>query len=170
MNDMLRFVRRFNHATAGDEAPPLLLPDGSEARILTSGAQTDGRLTVVEYLGRTRGDPPPFTRHAFIEVFCIMSGRLRFQFLNEDPFTVQAGSAINVTGGNAHTFWNPDATPVRILLACAPAGLDEFFRRCSVLSERRDSERLSADDITAELERIRLRCGVEEVAPPPVPG
>ncbi|HAY44908.1 MAG TPA: hypothetical protein DCY55_01330, partial [Gammaproteobacteria bacterium] len=86
--------QRFNNAdvsTVSEDVPTLTLFNGNTVRVLTPGQSTDKRLTVIEYVDFTRGNPPPFTRHEFIEVFSVLEGRLAFQYLGEEPFYVLAG-------------------------------------------------------------------------------
>jgi mannose-6-phosphate isomerase-like protein (cupin superfamily) len=162
-NSMNRF------AVAGPEgnSPELTIFGGSRARIVTRGADHDGRLTVIDYLGMSRGNPPPFTRHDFEEIFCVVAGRLAFQFLDEPFFSAGAGDVINVSGGCPHTFWNPDDTPVHVLLVAAPAGLEVFFEESAAVLERQRAGELEAEAASAELDRVRERHGIEVVAPPP---
>ncbi len=143
------------------------LPNGNEVRILTAGTSTDQRLTVIDYVDYTRGNPPPFTRHDFIEVFTVVSGTLAFQYDGEEAFSVSAGKAETVASGRSHTFWNPQNTPLRILLACTPAGLDSFFMDIHTEITRLQDEKLEESALTQRIDQLRSRHGIEVTNPPP---
>ena len=54
----------------------LTLLNGNAIKILISGEDTDKQLTVIDYMDFTQSNPPPFTRHGFIEVFTMLEGTL----------------------------------------------------------------------------------------------
>lgn len=145
----------------------LTLLNGNTIRILTHGGDTDNRLTVIDYIDFTQGNPPPFTRHEFIEVFTVLEGSLCFQYLGESPFLVSAGESETVSSGMSHTFWNPGKEPLRILLCCSPAGLERFFEDIHAEMEKLKTGKLQESDIPASMEKLRIRHGIEETAPAP---
>ena len=145
----------------------LTLSNGNTVRILTSGKQTGGKLTVIDYVDRTTGNPPPFTRHEFIEVFTVLEGKLAFQYQGEDPFVVTAGISETVAAGRSHTFWNPAEEPLHILLACTPAGLDSFFQDIHLEMDQLNNSAADDSQRTECMARLRVRYGIEETAPAP---
>jgi mannose-6-phosphate isomerase-like protein (cupin superfamily) len=145
----------------------LTLLNGNTIRILTPGKYTDNRLTVIDYVDFTRGNPPPFTRHEFIEVFTVLEGRLAFQYLGESVFYVSAGDAVTVPSGFSHTFWNPDEQPLHIMLACTPAGLDRFFEAIHREMERLTAGEIEQTEIGACMAKLRVEHGIEEMAAAP---
>ena len=147
--------------------PTLTLLNGNTIRILTPGKTTDNRLTVIDYVDFTRGNPPPFTRHEFIEVFTVLEGRLAFQYLGESVFYVSAGDAVTVASGLSHTFWNPDEQPLHIMLACTPAGLDRFFEAIHREMERLTAGEIEQAEISACMAKLRVEHGIEETAAAP---
>ena len=149
------------------DVPTLTLFNGNTVRVLTSGQSTDQRLTVIEYVDFTRGNPPPFTRHDFIEVFSVLEGRLAFQYLDEPPFYVLAGNAVTVPSGLSHTFWNPDDQPSRIMLVCTPAGLDGFFEAIHREAEKLKTGEIGQDQVSSIMAKLRIEYGVEETAAAP---
>lgn len=148
-------------------APTLTLLNGNTIRILSHGRVTKKRLTVIDYVDYTCGNPPPFTRHDFIEVFTVLEGRLAFQYLHETVFYVSPGDAVTVPGGLSHTFWNPDKKPLHILLTCSPAGLDGFFEDIHRAMERLKTGEMKQSEIGASMERLRVKHGIEQTAPAP---
>lgn len=43
------------------------------------------------------------------------------------PFEAPAGTAVHISGGMAHAWWNAGSEPVRMLFICAPAGFERYF-------------------------------------------
>jgi mannose-6-phosphate isomerase-like protein (cupin superfamily) len=162
--------QRFNDADVSrrtEDVPTLTLFNGNNVRVLTPGQSTDQRLTVIEYVDFTLGNPPPFTRHDFIEVFSVLEGRLAFQYLDETPFYVSAGNAATVPSGFSHTFWNPDDQPLRIMLVCTPAGLDGFFEAIHREAEKFRADQIGQDEVSSIMAKLRIEYGVEETAAAP---
>lgn len=150
-----------------DVVPTLTLLNGNTIRILTHGRVTENRLTVIDYVDYTRGNPPPFTRHDFVEVFTVLEGHLAFQYPGETAFYVPPGDAVTVPGGLSHTFWNPDEEPLHILLACTPAGLERFFEEIHLEMERLKAGTMKQSEIVANMEKLRVKHGIEQTAPAP---
>jgi len=139
---------------------------GSKIRIRTPGTDTDNRLTVIEFLEPPDTNPPVFTRHEFIEVFCVISGTLTFQFIGEEKFHLTAGDSVTCQSFKPHSFWNDTSTPVTVLLFCTPAGLDQFFIESDALLTRYRNNTQSAD-YSAAMKRLRTKHGLEHVGEAP---
>lgn len=139
---------------------------GSRVRIMTPGAQTDGAATVIDYVEPPGSVPPAYTRHEFIEVFCVTAGRLAFQFLGEEKFYLCAGQHVTCPSWKPHSFWNETNDPVSVVLMCTPSGLDDFFVEANSLISA--SAGKSEAIVTAEMAELRQRFGLELLmdAPP----
>ncbi len=140
---------------------------GQRVRIKTSGAVTQGRVTVIEAIEPPHSPPPVFTRHTFIEMFLVVRGALSFQFLHENAFVLTAGEMVTVPGRKPHSFWNDADDPAQIMLICTPAGLDRFFEASDRLLRRVAPGPSDAGDLEAEMARLRKEFGLEHVAPAP---
>ena len=105
------------HLITGPDDPPWLPTlTGQKIRIKVHGHQTDNRVTVIEYIEQPHTVPPVYTRHEFVELFCVLSGTLTFKFLDEPTFVAAAGSVITCPSWKPHSFWNRGDEPVRALL------------------------------------------------------
>jgi len=135
---------------------------GSKIRIRTPGTDTDNRLTVIEYVEPPHSDPPVFARHEFLEVFCVVSGTLTFQFLGEEKFNLAGGDSVTCQSFKPHSFWNDTAEPVTALLICTPAGLDQFFIESDALLTRYGSNTQGAE-FSAAMKSLRTKHGLEHV-------
>ncbi len=137
---------------------------GAKIRITTPGADTDNRLTIIDFIEPANSAPPVFTRHEFIEVFCVIQGTLCFQFLDEPACQLSAGEQITCPSYKPHSFWNQTASRVHIQLVCSPAGLDQFFVESDALLQSLTNANDNAD---TERQRLRTRYGLEHVGKPP---
>ena len=140
---------------------------GTQIRIKTSGSETDNRLAIVEYIEKPHSTPPVFTRHEFVEVFCVQSGELTFQFLDEPCFVVVAGEQVVCPSWKPHSFWNETAMPVEVLLICTPAGLDEFFIESNKLLKRHTTAGEHSEFLDAAMKSLRMQYGLEHVGKAP---
>jgi mannose-6-phosphate isomerase-like protein (cupin superfamily) len=139
---------------------------GSKVRVRTPGAETDKRVTVIEYVEPAHSTPPVFTRHEFIEVFCVSDGVLSFQFQGEAPFKLHPGDSVTCPAWKPHSFWNETPVPVTALLVCSPAGLDEFFIESDKLLQSKKTNH--TESMAASMQRLRDQYGLEHVGEPPV--
>jgi len=138
---------------------------GARVRIRTPGAETNQLTTVIEFVEPANSSPPVFTRHQFIEVFCVLDGVLAFQFIDEPQVDLSQGQSVTCPSWKPHSFWNETSTPAKVLLICSPAGLDEFF----IESDRLLClERIQAGNShTDKMKTLRDRYGIEHVGVPP---
>ncbi|MCB8945882.1 MAG: cupin domain-containing protein [Ardenticatenaceae bacterium] len=154
--------------SGADEPPWLPTLTGQQIRIKVHGRETEGRVTVIEYVEQPHTTPPVYTRHEFVEVFCVLSGRLMFKFWDEPVFTAVSGTTITCPSWKPHSFWNEGDEPVRALLVCSPAGLDRFFEESSALRERMPPERVGEGAWRAAMKELRDRFGLEHMGPAPI--
>ena len=97
---------------------------------LATGQETQGQFALQEQVGRKGNVPPPHIHHREDETFYVLEGEMTFSI---------GGQAIKATPGTmvfaprdvVHSF-TIDSEQVRILVMNAPAGLEEFFKECSV--------------------------------------
>lgn len=140
---------------------------GSRIRIRTPGEETDERVTVIEYVEPPHTPPPVYTRHEFVEVFCILDGTLSFQFLNESRFDLAAGANVTCPPWKPHSFWNETDESVTALLVCTPAGLDSFFRDSDRLLQKWSNRDTHSESIHLAMKNLRAQYGLEHVGGSP---
>jgi quercetin dioxygenase-like cupin family protein len=99
---------------------------GDRYTILASGEQTGGAYALVEALVPPGGGPPPHIHRREDEAFYVLEGSLTFQ---SDGQTLAGtpGAWITLPRGSLHSFRNTGATPARMLILVAPAGLERYF-------------------------------------------
>ena len=101
---------------------------GNDVTFLASGAETAGAYALVEFVTAPNpGRVPPPHRHPNLdEGFYVIEGTLAM-LVGDHSVTISAGSFLNVPRGVVHQPVNPGNTPVRYLVLCVPAGLENYF-------------------------------------------
>lgn len=114
--------------TTPDDQPVYRLLN-SDARMLASGLQTGGDLTVVESSG-LRGHSTPRHRHLLAtETFVLLEGEMLIQ-VGDERREARAGHVAVLPRGIPHSFAVISAS-VRYLTLHTPGGFDEFVRDLS---------------------------------------
>lgn len=93
---------------------------GDTYTILVTGADTDGKYTLIDMHIPPGGGPPPH-RHDFGEMFTVLEGEVEVTFRGH-TVVARAGETINVPANAPHAFTNATSTPSRLLCMCAPSG------------------------------------------------
>jgi mannose-6-phosphate isomerase-like protein (cupin superfamily) len=131
---------------------------GEKIHVLLSRQDTGGALTLFIDETPPNAGPPLHIHRNEDELFYILEGELVMQ-VNEERFTVPAGSAAFLPRGVPHTFTNPGPQTARSLVALTPAGLEDFFAEVEPLATQAEP------DMTAIL-AVAARHGIEAVGPP----
>ena len=108
--------------------------DGPDrGRILVSGADTDGRYSLMEWIVAA-GDGLPAESYgahlhgAIEETFYVRKGRLEF-LLGETVTTLEAGDFVRVPPGTRHGYANVSGQEVELLVSFHPGGFEQLFLR-----------------------------------------
>jgi mannose-6-phosphate isomerase-like protein (cupin superfamily) len=80
---------------------------------------------------------PPHLHRNDDEAWYVLEGTLRVRFGNEEV-EAHAGSAVYVTRGTPHTYWNPGPGPVRYLLVMT-ANIYRLIQEIHAMPERTPS-------------------------------
>jgi quercetin dioxygenase-like cupin family protein len=112
---------------AGSGAKPLPA-SASGINVLVRGADSAGRVAVMDnHVGADAGGPP-LHFHDFDEAFFVVDGELTFQ-LGEELHVRRAGELAFARRGEHHTFANLSGAGARQLIVCTPAGFERYFQR-----------------------------------------
>jgi quercetin dioxygenase-like cupin family protein len=97
---------------------------------LATGKDTQGQFALQEQVGRKGNVPPPHIHHREDETFYVLEGEMTFSICDQ---TIKAapGTMVFAPRNVVHSF-TIDSEQVRILVQNTPAGLEEFFKECSV--------------------------------------
>jgi quercetin dioxygenase-like cupin family protein len=113
-----------------DLAPARRIPEGAPARVnvLVRGADSAGRVALMDNVVAAGFGGPPLHYHAFDEAFYVVDGELTFQ-LGDDLVRRRAGELAFAKRGVHHTFANLSEADARTLIVCTPAGFERYFQR-----------------------------------------
>jgi mannose-6-phosphate isomerase-like protein (cupin superfamily) len=158
--------------------PYVLGPDDGQAwwflgnlvTVKASGAQTHGRLTVVEFLNPP-GFAPPLHRHLVEdEMFYLLSGTATLQ-CGDEILTAGRGDFVLLPAGLPHTFVVGPDEPLHLLQITTPSGFDEFVAEVSAPARERrlpDPPPPGAPPFDpAALGHAHARHHIEILGPPP---
>ena len=138
---------------------------GSLVTIKATGAETGGRLTVVEFVNPP-GFAPPVHRHLEEdEMFYVLSGTARFRCGGEE-LQAAAGDFVFLPAGLAHTFIVGTDEPLKTLQITTPSGFERFAAEVGEPAvERRLPDPGPIDP--AALGHAAARHAIEILGPPP---
>lgn len=105
----------------------------SPNNIKVSSTDTDGDLTVFEYIGNEKGGPPLHIHPAQDEIFYIVRGKYLFQ-VGDMQYNLQAGDTIFLPRNVPHTFAQL-GNKGKMLFFFQPSGkMEDFFRKIALLT------------------------------------
>jgi mannose-6-phosphate isomerase-like protein (cupin superfamily) len=134
------------------------------ARIHVDGAETDGRVSVVEASARLGDMPPLHVHHREDEIFHVLEGRMTLHLPGEQV-ELEAGSTLLAPKGVPHTY-RVESETARWLVVCQPAGFERFV---AAISQTAPSDELPPLDREHDLGAINAAAeahGIELLGPP----
>ena len=99
---------------------------GDEYRLLGTGGGTDGSYFVMAATVPPGGGPPPHMHAREEEGFYVLDGEIDFT-AEDKTLRLGPGSYVNMPKGTPHAFRNNTEHAARMLITCAPAGIEHFF-------------------------------------------
>jgi mannose-6-phosphate isomerase-like protein (cupin superfamily) len=138
---------------------------GSLVTVKTTGEQTRGAVTVVEFVNPP-GFAPPLHRHqAEDELFYLLAGTAQFRCAGQ-TFAAGPGDFVLLPAGLPHTFLVGPDQPLRTLQITTPSGFEQFAADAGTPAiERRLPDPAPIDP--AALGHAAARHGIELLGPPP---
>ena len=122
--DDLSRTLRFSQPEKSGSLPHIGLVGGTYT-VTVSGADSNGRFSVIDMHVPPGGGPPPH-RHDFEETFIILEGEVEATFRGQ-KMSVRAGEMINIPANAPHRFQNVSTGPARMICICSPAGTENYF-------------------------------------------
>jgi quercetin dioxygenase-like cupin family protein len=102
---------------------------GTRLRLVATGDDTGGALTVMEQRARRGFSPPRHVHDREDTALLVLAGRLTVE-VGDERRTVNAGELVWLPRGVAHTF-RVDSEEVQLFELATPAGVEEFHVRTS---------------------------------------
>ena len=119
-------------------------PEIRTDRFMIDGADTAGRLSVVEHTVGPHALAGPLHYHTREDEYSyVLEGRLGALLGDQEVFA-EPGDLVFKPRGQWHTFWNLGDTPTRILELITPAGLEDLFRELGAPGVEMDPASLPA--------------------------
>jgi quercetin dioxygenase-like cupin family protein len=97
---------------------------------LATGQETRGLFALQEQVGRKGNVPPPHIHHREDETFYVLEGEMTFS-IGDRKIKATPGTTVFAPRDVVHSF-TIDSDEVRILVLNTPAGIEGFFKECSV--------------------------------------
>lgn len=133
--------------------------------VKVSGAQTSGRLTVLDFFNPP-GFAPPTHRHLVEdEIFYVISGSAVF-FCDGATFEAGAGDTVFLPVGSTHSFRVSEAQPFRTLQITVPSGFEVFTAEAGTLATSHELPSPGPIDLAA-VRQTAARHNIEILGPPP---
>lgn len=138
---------------------------GNLVTLKATGATTNGRLTVAEFVNPP-GFAPPLHRHLDEdELFYVLSGSAEFRCADQS-FPAGPGDVVMLPAGLAHTFIVGGQETLRALQITTPAGFEDFAAEAGAPAQARRLPDPGPVDPVA-LGHAAARHGIEILGPPP---
>jgi quercetin dioxygenase-like cupin family protein len=100
---------------------------GDTYRFLASGRESDRSYMLMEASVPPGAGPPLHSHEHEEEGFYVLEGEMEFH-ADGESLRAGPGTFVNLPKGSRHRFTNVGPSPARMLILCAPAGIEAFFR------------------------------------------
>lgn len=138
---MSTFIRPF--AVQPNEGMKLQTPTAGHVIVKADTSQTNGSLTVLEFLIPPNDGPAVHSHVREDEVWYVIEGAFRFK-AGDAMFWASAGGMAFGPRGLPHAFQNVGDALGRLLVITTPSGLERFFEQTDELPRPVDPEEIAA--------------------------
>lgn len=116
---------------------------GVQDRFMIDGADTGGRVALVQHLFAPRALAAPMHQHHREDEYTyVLTGRIG-AVLGDDEVLTGPGDLIFKPRDQWHTFWNAGDEPASVLEVISPSGFEELFHELGRLTGEPDPETLA---------------------------
>jgi mannose-6-phosphate isomerase-like protein (cupin superfamily) len=124
----LRAVTPMAAGDGGPLAPKIVQELPGRVKVLLLGADSGGRISLMDNVVPAKTTGPPLHHHDFDEAFYIIEGEATFR-VGDELVTRGPGELVWAPRGAYHCFSNRGDADVRWLLVCTPAGFERYFQQ-----------------------------------------
>ena len=138
-------------------------PGGGVYRIVTTAAQTGGRIFAFEAIEPPGGGPPLHTHAGEDEYFLVLKGEMTF-YIDGKTIVAKEGESAFVPRGAAHCFKNRSTREARALVLFTPGNIEGFFDYGLPVNGAASSD----EHLIQRLRELGPRYGLEFLGPSPL--
>ncbi len=135
-------------------------------RYVATGADTEGRVAILEQRMTPAGDTPPHVHEREDEGFYVIDGKLRAQ-IGAETVTAGPGEFVFLPRQLAHSL-HAETPEVRGLILVSPAGFEQLFAAVGTAAPTDELPTPAAPDVAA-LAQAAASYGVTVLPPEPAP-
>ena len=99
---------------------------GDIYRFGATGAETNGRYTIIEAIVPPGGGAPLHLHTREDETFYVLEGQFTLK-IGDETLVAGPGTFVNLPIGNPHSFRNESEETARVLISFTPSGLEDYF-------------------------------------------
>ncbi len=150
------------HVAACNEAPRYEF-FGAMAKILASGAETNGVYSLSEHLAPSGAGTPPHIHHNDDEAFYVLEGEVSISCAGES-YVARAGDFAFLPRGVRHNWANTGAGNVRMLVLTNSSGFEQFVAEAGVPTRSNEIPPMPAlSELEYVMKEIAPKYGIEQV-------
>jgi quercetin dioxygenase-like cupin family protein len=146
---------------------PYTLDNGQGELLIFTGVThgPDGVRVEADGVAQPGAGPPMHVHYLQDEAARVVSGRLGYQILGEEPKFADAGELVLWPAGTPHKWWNAGTGELRLSGWCAPPGNIEFFLSAMFASVKENGGRPGLFDAAFLTTRYRSEYAMLEIPP-----
>ena len=144
---------------------PYTIDNGKGERLTFLGVTSgpDGDRAEADGIAQPGAGPPMHVHYLQEEAARVVTGRLGYQVLGEEPKFAEAGDLVVWPAGTPHKWWNAGDTELRMTGWCRPPGNVEFFLSALFESTRNNGGRPGLFDAAFLITRYRSEFAMLEL-------
>lgn len=144
---------------------PYTIDNGRGEQLVFTGVTQapDGDRAGADGVAQPGAGPPMHVHYLQDEAARVVSGRLGYQILGQEPKFAEAGELVVWPAGTAHKWWNAGTTELRLTGWCRPPGNVEFFLSALFESTRQHGGRPGLFDAAFLMTRYRSEYAMLEL-------
>ena len=147
---------------------PYTIDNGNGEQLTFNGVvrSPDGDMAEADGVARPGAGPPMHVHYLQEEAARVVSGRLAYQILGQEPKFVGPGGLVVWPAGTPHKWWNAGETDLRMTGWCKPPHNIEFYLSAVFASIREHGGRPGLFDAAFLMTRYRSEFAMLEVPAP----
>jgi quercetin dioxygenase-like cupin family protein len=144
---------------------PYTLDNGQGELLIFTGVASgpDGERVEADGVAQPGAGPPMHVHYLQEEAARVVSGRMGYQLLGQDPKFAEAGELVVWPAGTPHKWWNAGTTELRMTGWCKPPGNIEYFLGATFASVKENGGRPGIFDAAFLITHFRAEYAMLEL-------